>query len=85
MAALAATSSSIADREAEMSLKTFHIFFIVASILLSVALGVWAVDDFGRSASLVHLALGLGSFMGSGVLAWYGVWFLRKLKNVGYL
>ena len=68
-----------------MSLKAFHIFFIVASILLSVALGVWALDDFGRSRSMIHLALGVGSFIGIGVLAWYGVWFLRKLKNVGYL
>jgi hypothetical protein len=68
-----------------MSLKAFHIFFIVTSILLSVALGVWGVDDFRRSRSLVHLALGVASFIGSGVLASYGVWFLRKLKNVGYL
>ncbi len=68
-----------------MSLKTFHIFFIVLSTLLAVAFGVWAVDDFGRSASWVHLALGVGSFIGSGVLVWYGVWFLRKLKHVGYL
>ncbi len=68
-----------------MSLKTFHIFFIVLSTLLAVAFGVWAVDDFGRSASWVHLALGVGSFIGSGVLVWYGIWFLRKLKHMSYL
>ncbi len=68
-----------------MSLKAFHIFFIVVSILLAVAFGFWAVDDFGRSASRVHLALGVGSFIASGVLVVYGVWFLRKLKHVGYL
>ena len=68
-----------------MSLKAFHIFFIVASIALAVAFGFWGVDDYGRSASRVHLALGVGSFIGSGVLAVYGVWFLRKLKHVGYL
>ena len=68
-----------------MSLKAFHIFFIVVSTALCVGFGVWAVDDFGRSGSGVHLALGVGSFIASGGLVWYGVWFLRKLKGVGYL
>ncbi len=68
-----------------MSLKTFHIFFIVLSTLLAVAFGVWAVNDFGRSGSQLHLALGVGSFIASDALVWYGVWFLRKLKNVSYL
>ncbi len=68
-----------------MSLKTFHIFFIILSTLLAVAFGVWAVDDYGRSRSGIHLALGVGSFIASGALVVYGVWFLRKLKNVGYL
>ncbi len=68
-----------------MSLKAFHIFFIILSTLLAVALGDWAVDDFGRSGRWVHLALGVGSFIGSGALVWYGVWFLRKLKGVSYL
>ncbi len=68
-----------------MSLKAFHIFFITLSTLLAIGLGVWAVDDFGRSASRVHLALGVGSFIGSGVLVWYGVWFLRKLRHMSFL
>ncbi len=68
-----------------MSLKAFHIFFIILSTLLAVAFGVWAVDAFGRSGSWVHLALGVGSFIGSGGLVWYGVWFLRKLKGWSYL
>ncbi len=68
-----------------MSLKAFHIFFIIVSTLLAVALGVWALDQFGRSASRVHLALAVGSFVGSGVLVVYGIWFLRKLKHESYL
>ena len=68
-----------------MSLKAFHIFFIFLSTVLALAFGIWAVDDFGRSASRVNLALGVASFILSGVLACYGVWFLRKLKNVSYL
>ncbi len=68
-----------------MSLKTFHIFFIVVSMALCVVLGVWATQDFARSGSWVHLSLGVGSFIGTILLAWYGVWFLRKLKGVSYL
>ncbi len=68
-----------------MSLKAFHIFFIVASIALCVGFGVWSTQNFARSGSWVDLALGVGSFIASGALAWYGVWFLRKLKHVSYL
>ncbi len=68
-----------------MSLKAFHIFFIVASMALCVGFGVWATQDFARSGSWVNLSLGVGSFIGSILLACYGVWFLRKLKGVSYL
>lgn len=68
-----------------MSLKAFHIFFIAVSTLLALGFGVWAVDDFSRSASPVHLTLGVGSFIASGGLVWYGVWFLRKMKHESYL
>ena len=68
-----------------MSLKAFHIFFIILSTLLAVALGVWAVDAYGRSGSWVHLVLGVGSYAASGGLVWYGIWFLRKLKHESYL
>ncbi len=68
-----------------MSLKAFHIFFIVASTALCVGFGVWSTQDFARSGSFVHLALGVGSFIASILLACYGVWFLRKLKGVSYL
>jgi hypothetical protein len=68
-----------------MSLKAFHIFFITVSTLLALGFGFWAVDDFGRSGSWVHLALGVGSFVAGVALVRYGFWFLRKLKNVGYL
>ena len=68
-----------------MSLKAFHIFFIVVSMLLCVGVGVWGTENFARSGSSAHLALGVGSFIGSILLARYGVWFLRKLKHESYL
>ena len=68
-----------------MSLKAFHIFFIIVSTLLAFGFGLWAVDDFMESNSWVHLGLGLGSFVAGAALVRYGFWFLRKLKHVSYL
>ena len=68
-----------------MSLKAFHIFFIVMSIAITIVFGVWATLDYSRSGSGFNLALGVGSFAASVGLAIYGVWFLRKLKDVSYL
>ena len=68
-----------------MSLKAFHVFFIVVSTALALGFGVWAMLDFAESGSWGMLALGFGSFLGSILLVRYGVWFLRKLKGVGYL
>ena len=68
-----------------MSLKAFHIFFIVVSTLFTLGFGVWATRDFAASGNWVNLSLGVGSFVSSVVLVVYGVWFLRKLKGVSYL
>ena len=68
-----------------MSLKAFHIFFIVVSTWLCAGFGVWALRDFTQSGSWLYLALGAGSFLGSVLLVWYGIWFLRKLKGESYL
>ncbi len=68
-----------------MSLKAFHIFFIVVSTLLCVLFGVWAVRDYRVSGSTMNLALGITSFVTGVGLVWYGRWFLRKLKHVSYI
>ncbi len=69
-----------------MSLKTFHIFFIVLSTLLCIGFGVWSIGDFsGNGAGAGSIAMGVGSLAAAVVLMWYGVWFLRKLKNVSFL
>ncbi len=68
-----------------MSLKTFHIVFIVFSTALAVALGLWASRDFAQTGSWINLTLAVGSFIVTVLLLVYGAWFLRKLKNLGYL
>ena len=68
-----------------MSLKAFHVVFIICSMALTLGFAYWGIVDFSTSGNAVHLWLGIGSIAGSGLLAWYGVWFLHKLKNVSYL
>lgn len=67
-----------------MSLKTFHIVFILLSVLLALGGGVWAVQDFLRnSKNFFNFGLGIVSLAGSAVLGYYLSWFLRKLRNLG--
>jgi len=66
-----------------MSLKAFHVVFIVCSVLLSLGLGVWALLQPERTAGI--LGLGLVGFASAVALVVYGAWFLKKLKGVSYL
>ena len=57
-----------------MSLKAFHIFFILVSIALTVWLGFFAMP--------ANTAAGAASFAASVVLTAYLFWFLAKLKRM---
>ena len=68
-----------------MSLKGFHIVFVTFSTLLSIGFGVWAFGQYtdGGSTTLLAVAVAAGVF--AVVLIGYGIWFLRKLRNVSFL
>ena len=68
-----------------MSLKAFHIFFVVVSTLCVLFFGAWGVWDYGRTGRTVNLAMGIGGFIAAAVLVRYGFWFLKKLKGVNSL
>ena len=69
-----------------MSLKAFHIVFIVSSGLLALGLAVWLLHRYlsatGQSSDLVYGILCLLSAVG---LVVYGRYFLKKLKEISYL
>ncbi len=63
-----------------MSLKHFHILFIVVAALFCLAFGAWAllardVESAIRGMGMFSVALGLA-------LAGYGVWFRKKSRRV---
>ncbi len=69
-----------------MSLKAFHLVFIIASILLAVGTAVWSLMDyFSPHGTKWDLAGGLGALIIALALAVYEKYFLKKLKNVSYL
>ena len=68
-----------------MSLKAFHVVFITLSTLLAAGFGVWSIAAYlGRSEGL-YLGLGIFSFLAAVALVVYGVYFLKKMKDVSYL
>lgn len=68
-----------------MSLKAFHIVFVVASTILALFVGVWAIRNYRAGGDVTALVAGIGSLLGAVALIWYGRWFLKKLKGVDYL
>jgi len=68
-----------------MSLKAFHLVFILASIALSVWFGVWCVNEYSFTESTGTLAMGIISFASTLGMGFYLAWFLRKSKNIGYI
>ncbi len=68
-----------------MSLKVFHLFFIVVSILFSAYLGFWGLAENSDTPNTVIFGIAIGSFVASVGLTAYLFWFLKKSKNIGYL
>jgi len=68
-----------------MSLKAFHVIFVLASIAVSIFLGVWAFLSYRATGSRSDLAYVFTSAAAVVALLWYGRYFLRKLKHISYL
>ncbi len=68
-----------------MSLKAFHLVFILASIVIAIWLGVWCFGEYSFTESLLTLGMGLVSIFSSVGLVFYLAWFLRKSRGIGYI
>ena len=65
-----------------MSLKAFHIVFVIFSTLLAVGVGAWCIWVNLVEGAPVYLAGAIASFMTAVALIVYGVWFYRKMKRL---
>jgi hypothetical protein len=68
-----------------MSLKGFHIVFIVFSTLLALGLGAWCIWVDLVEGAPVYLTGAIASFIVAAALIVYGVWFYRKMKRLGII
>lgn len=61
-----------------MSLKAFHLVFVTLLTSLAFGCAAWAFQAGSNFWGAAGIAAGIGTVV-------YGVYFLRKLKGVGYL
>lgn len=68
-----------------MSLKAFHLIFVIASILLGLGVGGWGLQEYNAHGESTPLIIG-GVFFAMGIaLFFYGKRMLKKTKDIGYL
>lgn len=68
-----------------MSLKALHVVFIVASIVLALGFGAWALKGYFDGGPRSYIWFGAGSIAAGLALVVYLRSVLKKLKNVSYL
>ena len=61
-----------------MSLKAFHLIFVTLFTALSFGCAAWAIQSGNALGGAAGIAAGI-------FVVIYGIYFLRKLKNVSYL
>jgi len=68
-----------------MSLKAFHIAFVIITVLASFGVGGLMCHAFLREGGLGNALAAVAAF-GAGVgLIYYGKYVLKKLKHISYL
>jgi len=65
-----------------LSLKGFHIFFIAASIALSLVVGAWGAQQFLQLGSIGGLVTAVIFFLAGLVLTIYGINYFGKLRKL---
>lgn len=66
-----------------MSLKAFHILFVVFSTLLAFGCGIWCLWVNSLSSDThSYLAGAIFSFVAAIALIVYGCWFWKKMKRL---
>ena len=69
-----------------MSLKAFHIVFVVLTTLASLAVAAIGFFKFSSlNGGLDNLLLGVGGVLSAAALLVYGRYVLKKLQHISYL
>jgi hypothetical protein len=65
-----------------MSLRFFHLFFILVAIVGADLFGVWSIWNYTRTEDLVTLGLGVFSIVGGLGLIWYAIKLVKRLDEL---
>jgi hypothetical protein len=64
-----------------MSLRTFHLVFILVAIVGADLFGAWAIWHYADNRDWLLLALGILAILGGLGLIWYAFRFVRSLNE----
>lgn len=64
-----------------MTLRTFHLVFILFAIVAADMFGAWAIWHYPVNHDTLLLALGIGTLVGGLALAVYAFFFVRRLDQ----
>ncbi len=65
-----------------MSLRVFHIVFVIVCIALSLFVGMWGIRDYMLERRVTALAVGVLFLLSGGILVLYGRSAFEKLRNL---
>jgi hypothetical protein len=65
-----------------LSLKGFHILFIIFAIISAVFFGIWGIQYSSSIQSTGYLIAGIGSLITAVALVIYLILFIKKLKKI---
>ena len=65
-----------------MSLKAFHLFFIVISILAAFGFSFWAFQNYQAANDSTFLKIAILSALTGAGLVVYGIFFVRKARKI---
>ncbi len=68
-----------------MSLKAVHVFFVTIATLAAAGFGLWSIQQYSTTGAGGDLILTVLAVAAAIALPAYGVWFLKKMKKVGYV
>jgi hypothetical protein len=68
-------------KEISVSLRLFHLLFILAVLVLTDMFGAWAFWRYGQSSEAGLLVAGIMSFLAGFGVAAYAVFFVRKVRE----
>ena len=65
-----------------MSLRAFHLVFILLSVVLAVFMAVWATGEYRAQQQVGYAVAGVASLAAAGGLSMYAVAFRRKTRQL---